>query len=102
MEFIEAPYFSRKVGNYLSDDEYAALQWSLAFRPNSGPVIPGSGGLRKLRWGIKGQGKRSGIRIIYYWKKSDHEIWLLAIYAKNEITDLSHEVLRRLKKEIGS
>ncbi len=52
--FIEAPIFSKLVYNYLNEDEYAALQWTLAVRPETGKVIPGSGGLRKIRWSAKG------------------------------------------------
>ncbi|MHB1941558.1 MAG: hypothetical protein ACYCP0_00670 [Acidiferrobacteraceae bacterium] len=66
MEFIEAPPFTRLVHKYLADDEYAALQWALTLRPEAGAVIPGSGGIRKLRWAGKGHGKRGGLRVIYY------------------------------------
>jgi hypothetical protein len=48
--FIEAPIFSKLVYDYLTDDEYAALQWTLAVRPEAGKVISRSGGLRKIRW----------------------------------------------------
>ena len=68
MLFIEAPKFTELVKEHLSDDEYAALQWMLLERPDAGPIVPGSGGVRKLRWGLRGRGKRGGIRVIYYWK----------------------------------
>ena len=67
--FIEAPIFSKRVYDYLDEDEYAALQWTLAVRPETGKLIPGSGGLRKIRWSAKGQGKRGGARIIITFKK---------------------------------
>lgn len=100
MEFIETPLFSRIVQNYFSDDEYTALQLALVMSPDAGPVIRGSGGIRKLRWGATGRGKRGGYRIIYYWKNRAGEIWLLTMYAKNEKEDLSHTMLRKLKEEI--
>ena len=98
--FIEAPAFSRLVHDYLDDAEYAAMQWSLALHPGTGDVIPGSGGIRKLRWKAEGRGKRGGVRVIYYWRNQAGEIWLLTIYAKNETENIADEVLRQLKQEI--
>ena len=74
---------------------------ALALWPERGNVIPGGGGIRKLRWGGKGKGKRGGLRVIYYWKSTDGKIWLLEIYAKNEMENISLEKLIALKKEIG-
>lgn len=98
--FVEAPLFARLVGGYLDDDEYAALQWALAGHPEAGRVIPGSGGVRKLRWAGKGHGKRGGLRVIYYWQRREGEIWLLTLYAKNEAQDIPLHVLRALREEI--
>ncbi len=63
-------------------------------------VIPGSGGMRKLRWAGKGHGKRGGLRVIYYWRDRKGEIWLLTLYAKNEAENIPLHVLRELRKEI--
>lgn len=100
MEFIESPLFSRLVGSYLKDEEYAAFQWGLALNPEKGDLIPGSGGLRKVRWGIKGRGKRGGVRVIYYYKNNEGQIWLLTIYAKSEDENIPVAILRRIKEEL--
>jgi hypothetical protein len=68
-------------------------------RPGAGDLIPGGGGLRKLRWKAKGRGKSGGYRVIYYWRNQQGEIWLLVIYAKNEEANIPAHTLRQLKKE---
>ena len=103
-QFIEAPAFSRYRDQYLDDDGFRDLQASLAVNPEAGDLIPGAGGIRKLRWKDprRGKGKRGGLRIIYYCFLSDEEIWLLTLYDKNEASDLtSHErdQLRRALEE---
>ena len=98
--FIETKLFSRLVEEYLSDDSYRQLQAALASDPEAGPLIPGSGGLRKLRWGISGRGKRVGLRVIYYARIEQDEIWLLTLYPKNVAENIPSHVLRQIKKEI--
>lgn len=100
MEFIEAPIFTKLIHKYLSDDEYAAFQWELALHPETGTLIPESGGLRKLRWGAKGRGKRGGVRTIYYYKNLENKIWLLTIYSKSETENVSLDELRRIRKKL--
>jgi len=67
MEFIEAAAFTKYVHDYLSDDEYFGLQNFLLQNPESGKVVPGSGGIRKVRWAMSGRGKSGGVRVIYYF-----------------------------------
>ena len=100
MVFVETSLFSNLIGEYLSDDEYAVLQSELATNPSAGSVIPGSGGLRKIRFRcpVKGKGKRSGVRIIYYWYEEKDRIYLLSIYYKGEMTDLTSREKKTLKQ----
>jgi hypothetical protein len=97
---FETPVFTRRVTDLLSDDEYAELQKVLVADPNAGDLIPGSGGLRKIRWAVQGRGKRGGARIIYYHLISRDQFYMLLIYGKNEQDDLSPEQLRMLKKAV--
>jgi hypothetical protein len=68
-EFVELPAFERRRAKYLGDDEYRALQLQLMLNPEAGAVMPGTGGLRKIRFADhrRGKGKRGGLRVIYYW-----------------------------------
>lgn len=100
MEFIEATAFTKYVYDYLTDDEFLGLQGFLLKYPELGKIVPGSGGVRKLRWGASGKGKSGGVRVIYYFKKQDDEIWLLTIYSKNETENIPAHILRQIRKEI--
>ncbi len=98
MKFIETPIFTKAVQELLEDDEYKSLQVALMLRAEQGAVIPGSGGLRKVRWGIKGKGKRGGLRVIYYWDKKTEFFYMLYIYFKSKKDDLSPDQLRLLSQ----
>jgi len=98
--FIETKLFTRLVGDYLSDAEYASLQRALIESPESGALIRGSGGVRKLRWAPAGRGKRGGVRVLYYAKMREGVIWMLTIHAKNEAESIPALLLRRIKEEI--
>ncbi len=97
MLIIETQIFTRRIRQILSDDEYHRLQQELTIRPEAGKVIPGSGGLRKIRWGLPGLGKRGGIRVIYYWHKDPSQILLLFVFAKNEQDNLTHAQLKQIR-----
>lgn len=97
MVIIETPIFTRRIQTILSNEEYRLLQVHLVNKPDSGKVIRGSGGLRKLRWSAGGHGKRGGVRIIYYWFVSQDTLLFLFAYPKSEQDDLTPEQLRQLK-----
>lgn len=100
LTFVETRLFSSLVQQYLSDDEYSALQREVMANPEAGDVIRGSGGVRKLRWGVAGRGKRGGLRIIYYLRTRQGEVWMLTLYAKNEAESIPGYVLKKIKDEI--
>ena len=85
---------------FLSDDEYAALQRELMRDPEAGPVIRGTGGVRKLRWAAPGRGKRGGYRVIYFVRRANGVIWMLTMYPKNVADTIPAHVLKRIREEI--
>ena len=100
MVIVETSIFTRRVMELLPDDEYRELQATLVDRPDAGPVIPGGGGLRKIRWRASGHGKRGGARIIYYWATAQERILMLFIYAKNESDDLTPDQIKMLRQVV--
>jgi hypothetical protein len=98
--FIETRLFTNLVHRYLTDDEYWELQSLLMKQPQAGKVVPGTGGVRKLRWRTPGKGKRGGYRILYYLKIEQGIIWMLTLYPKNVKENLPAQVLRDICKEI--
>jgi mRNA-degrading endonuclease RelE of RelBE toxin-antitoxin system len=98
MRFIETPIFTKEIQKFLTGEEYRFMQLALVFRPDQGSLIPKSGGLRKLRWGFPGKGKRGGCRIIYYWEKPQDTIYMLYIYPKSKQDDLTTAQIKLLSK----
>jgi hypothetical protein len=100
MVIFETSIFTKKIATLLNDEEYRALQNVLVEMPGSGDIIQGSGGIRKIRWGASGRGKRGGARIIYYWASQQDQIFMLYAYLKNERDDLSNDQLLLLKQAV--
>ena len=96
--FIETPVFTKIITELLDDEEYKNFQAFLARDVRRGPFIPGSGGLRKIRWGFprRQKGKRGGIRIIYCVYLAN-QIYMIFAYDKNEQEDLSRGQLKILR-----
>jgi mRNA-degrading endonuclease RelE of RelBE toxin-antitoxin system len=80
--------YERDARRLLTEAEKTALQEAISENPEAHPVAPGTGGLRKARWGRQGKGKRGGVRLIYYYWTADNEVYLLFLYAKNEHEDM--------------
>lgn len=100
MVFIETNTFRLSAAKLLDEDDLAALQTVLMLHPDAGSIIPGSGGLRKVRVPAKGKGKRAGARLIYYWVQADGQILLLYAYAKNDRSDVTAKQIRAMRKLI--
>lgn len=98
--FVETQLFTRLVRVYMSDAEYSELQAALVRNPTAGQVIPGSGGIRKIRWAAPGRGKRGGYRIIYFLRHAEDVIWMLTMYPKNVADNVPIHILREIRKEI--
>jgi len=103
MEFIETATFTKLITTLLTDEEYRGLQNELVEDPELGDLIKGGGGIRKLRHAIQGRGKSGGVRVIYYWIKDNHQIYMLVVYPKSKkdnLTDKETAILRELVKEL--
>ncbi len=99
MIFIESRIFTQLVQGLLTDDEYRRLQMALIGQPDLGPVMRGSGGLRKVRWALPGRGKSGGVRVIYYLVTQDR-ILMVYIYPKGKQDDLTADQLKWLRRII--
>jgi mRNA-degrading endonuclease RelE of RelBE toxin-antitoxin system len=98
--FIETKLFTRLVQEYLMDDDYRELQSLLMEQPTAGPVVRGSGGVRKLRWRTPGRGKSGGYRVIYYPKIEQGVIGMLTLYPKNVKDNIPAHMLRAIRDEV--
>jgi hypothetical protein len=96
--FIESAIFDRLRAHYLDDDEYAELQQFMMRNPEAGAIVPGSGGVRKLRWRRQGAGKRGGLRLIYFVSYQPNEFWMLTLYSKAKRGNVPAHILKRLKE----
>ena len=81
--------FIKRIKKLLKPEELEELREYIAARPEIGDVIPGTGGLRKMRWEAGGKSKRGGARVIYYYHFTDSAILLLTAYIKSEQGDLT-------------
>ena len=98
---VETPEFLSATLKVLTEEERSVLVDYLAHNPAAGDLVQGTGGVRKLRWGLEGRGKRGGARVIYFYHGADIPLFALTVYAKNERADLSQKDrndFRRLTK----
>jgi mRNA-degrading endonuclease RelE of RelBE toxin-antitoxin system len=98
--FVETKLFTKLVNEYLSDEEYRQLQQTLIMNPETGAVVRGSGGVRKVRWAAKGRGKSGGFRIIYFVRRPKNTIWMLTMYPKSVKDTIPGHILKQIREEI--
>ncbi|MDR3772237.1 MAG: type II toxin-antitoxin system RelE/ParE family toxin [Terracidiphilus sp.] len=95
---VEMPTFLAATKKLMDDAERAELVEYLAYNPAAGDVVPGSGGVRKVRWGLEGRGKRGGARVIYFFHDLEMPLYLFTAYAKNEREDLDQSEIKAFQK----
>jgi len=99
---IETPEFIEWTPKVWSDEErHEFIDW-IAVNTEAGAVIPGSGGLRKVRWSRAGMGKRGGARVIYYTRNDRGEVVLILVYAKAKFDNISADVLKAIKEKFDA
>lgn len=100
--FVLLSTYIRAVRGVLSESAQRALEARLAADPESGALIPGTGGVRKLRYGAAGRGKRGGVRVIYYYRAAVGRVYLITVYAKNVKEELTMREKHELKRVTGA
>ena len=86
---VETQVFARRAEKLLSLEERQELIAFLAANADSGDEMPGTGGVRKLRFAAQGKGKSGGVRVIYYFFDADNPLYALLVYGKGEQADLT-------------
>jgi hypothetical protein len=106
---VETPQFAAKADKIMSVTEKDGLFDFIARNPKAGDIISGTGGVRKLRFAIRGKGKRGGVRVIYYFYNDRNPVLLFTVFGKNERSDLTKEekntlyrIVQEIKKEMKS
>ena len=95
---LQWPKFKTEATELIGADGIETVAIYLIDHPDAGDIIPGTGGVRKMRWAAKGKGKRGGARIIYMYVVIDARVYLLRCYAKNVKTDLTADEKKELRQ----
>lgn len=97
----ETNYYASRAKKLLDEEDRRAVRDILKIDPFHGSVIPGSGGVRKMRYALPGKGKSGGVRVIHYYKAADDMVFLLDVYAKNRKENLTKSEINDLKKLVS-
>ena len=101
LTIAEAPVFQRTWPDYWTEDERGEFASYLSLTPDAGDVVPGTGGVRKVRWSRAGTGKRGGVRVVYFNRLADEEVWLLLIYSKSVRDNVPADLFKLMKQEMN-
>ena len=93
--------YQKRVGKTLRPEERLAMELHVADNPEIHPIVSGTGGVRKARWGRRGKGKRGGVRVIYFYRSASDVVYFLDIYAKSEKEDLTQADKQYLKQLVN-
>ena len=93
--------YAKRVENVLRADERDAMELHVAENPEIHPVVAGTGGVRKARWGRQGKGKRGGVRVIYFYRSAADVVYFLDIYAKAAKEDLTPDDKQQLRELVN-
>ena len=95
---VELPEFIRRSEKLLSENDRNRMIYHLSIRPETGNIMQGTGGIRKMRWAREGRGKSGGVRVIYFYYNDEIPLFLLTIFGKGEQTNLSKSERNELAK----
>ncbi len=95
---VETPEFLAATRKLMDEADRMLLVDYLAYHPTAGDLVPGTGGVRKLRWALEGRGKRGGARVIYFYHDTAMPLFALTAYAKNQQADLSQRERNDFKR----
>ena len=98
MTVVETGEFVKRVKPLMSDEERAELVAFVGANPEAGEIMPDTGGVRKIRWGLEGKGKRGGARVVYYYHNERLPVFLLSAYAKNQRANLTQAEKNSMKR----
>ena len=90
--------YEKRVGKTLRPEEREAMELHVAANPEIHPIVAGTGGVGKARWGRRGKGKRGCVRVIYFYRSTADVVYFLDIYAKSEKEDLTPADKQQLKE----
>lgn len=97
---VETLLFRKLWPLYWTEDERGAFAAYIAQHPAAGDVVPGSGGIRKVRWSRAGMGKSGGVRVIYFTRNAEGEVVLLTLYAKAKTGNLTGAKLKEIRRAL--